>query len=206
MSSSRLDAFLQEHYLDWYQYFSHYTHASPPNGSVYIVTGVDKARSWSIATFSLSSHDYKMTGGYTDGTWLGANILPNDSDGGSSGNENLNQCVFLRGTRISLGKFPWFENFDDPPDDEARYMVILHRPLPFLQRWFYKTNEALPESQYLSVSLSCMSLAESRVLNSLLRQRFIHQTSLHRSCSPKFVFRSLRLSLNGLSRSSESRS
>jgi hypothetical protein len=70
------DVFLQEHYLDWYQYFGHNTHASPSNGSVYIVTGVDKARSWSIATFALSSQDYKMMGGYTDGPGLVLILYP----------------------------------------------------------------------------------------------------------------------------------
>ncbi|KAF9475528.1 hypothetical protein BDN70DRAFT_248559 [Pholiota conissans] len=58
---SKLYPYIKEHATSWYQFYNqnsdHIASAYIPNGTLYLVIGVDRATSWSTATFPLGSED-----------------------------------------------------------------------------------------------------------------------------------------------------
>ena len=140
----RIHAYASEHATDWYQYFSRYTNKGLPNGSVYIVTGTDKCKSWSMASFPLSFEQHDgVSARLTDGRWLGSNVHRKESRRRVEDIPYPNECIFLRGIRMCIGGLSWIEHFDED-DFELRYQEVLAPPPPLLQRWLTKAKSYLP--------------------------------------------------------------
>ncbi len=100
------------HACDWYQYMMVDRGRVAPNGSLYLITGCIKTKSWSIATFHGRPDDSNCLQFDADGRprrprygWT-AKISPN-AHGAIT--EEPNQCVFLRGYKISLSQKNWKE-------------------------------------------------------------------------------------------------
>lgn len=98
----------QDHALrygqSWYRYARDVRRRICPNGCLYLVTGADKARSWGLTSFSMTS-DMCMVSvnlGIADTSrWeYSGCAFRQSNDTCPPGNEN--QCVFLRGFMISV--------------------------------------------------------------------------------------------------------
>ena len=95
--------------LAWYQYAREIRGRMCPNGSLYLVTGHDKARSWGLTSFSTASAEMRMVsvklGIANTACWesSGCAMFRQSDDSLSATNEN--QCVFLRGFMISKRGF-----------------------------------------------------------------------------------------------------
>ncbi|KAH9484531.1 hypothetical protein JR316_0004013 [Psilocybe cubensis] len=121
---SRIRAYVRMHLLKWYRFMnrSRIGRISVPNGSLYLVTGYDKADAWAIACGPLS---YSRTG--TDmSIRYQADKTPVWQDfRGMTGNSNTpsdtvqSWAVFLRGMKLAVSNSDW-----------VRY--ILHEDIPEL--------------------------------------------------------------------------
>lgn len=120
------------HAESWYKYTTGYKGRKPANGSLYLITGCIKSRTWGIATF------YR---GPTPGNYL--QFISNDVPPGSASNAQatyrwqksgrviarigpnsegtceLNQCVFLYGYKIMLHQDVW-DTLQCPVSDPSR--------------------------------------------------------------------------------------
>jgi hypothetical protein len=91
------------------------------NGSLYLITGCDKAKSWGVASFSNAAGSFGLTfvttaiGGSTDHpfSWqevgvaaTGCGPIPVELFDGAQ-DPPQNQCTFLRGFKISLSETLW---------------------------------------------------------------------------------------------------
>lgn len=90
--------------LAWYRHAREVRRRICPNGSLYLVTGVDKTRSWGLTSFSTTS-DMRMVsvklGIANTSSWeyAGCAMFRQSDDNCPPAHEN--QCVFLRGFTIS---------------------------------------------------------------------------------------------------------
>ena len=95
-----------------------------PNGSLYLITGCIKARSWGIAVFDRPSatEDYlhfisnegsnNMQTSRLKCSWIKSGPAlsksgPSPKDMIPGSDDQMNQCLFLRGYRIMLGQDAW---------------------------------------------------------------------------------------------------
>ncbi|KAK0194033.1 hypothetical protein F5146DRAFT_416112 [Armillaria mellea] len=112
------EAYATENGLSWYEYVNSLQHLaqSARNGSLYLVTGCDKARSWMTAAATCPSKSRTISAKFAIGptiegrislhsSWStprigdGARVHPNYPDPMP---EHDNQCVFMRGLTITL--------------------------------------------------------------------------------------------------------
>jgi hypothetical protein len=106
----------------WYRYANGTRDCDAENGSLYLVTGFDKARYWGMASFSDVPGSFGMT--FPARTWDRTSLInpyywqdtgyaaatfgpnPVESFNGAE-NPPQNQCVFIRGFKISLSWGLW---------------------------------------------------------------------------------------------------
>jgi hypothetical protein len=100
----------------WYQHANVRFGRLAPNGSLYLVTGCDKTISWGVASFACSSQQrdislkftatkvagVNITCGCTWETYIPANVRVGPYPDGGGTQQLKNQCVFIRGFKISL--------------------------------------------------------------------------------------------------------
>jgi hypothetical protein len=136
----------------WYRYANETRHRDAENGSLYLVTGFDKARYWGVASFSNVPTNFGMTfssrarsgasitnpycwqdTGYA-ATRLGPNPIES-FDGAES--PPRNQCAFIRGFKISLSWGLWASmlgqtaSVSSITDMTSRDILSRHRFVPF---------------------------------------------------------------------------
>jgi hypothetical protein len=111
-TSDSLQKYISKNAKCWYQY------ADVPNGSLYVITGVDKCDSWELVAFHNPSYDredftFQITvnnpsAASLAGSLTHTSVLPNCSVGQraslphSGEGSGHNQAVFLRGFKISI--------------------------------------------------------------------------------------------------------
>jgi len=99
------------------------------NGSVYVVTGVDKTSECSMVSFPTQSLQLsgKMSAMYQDGKLVlleGLCAYRNRKKNNTLMPTPNNLCVFMRGIRIGLGRAEWLENVDETPEYLTPYTQI----------------------------------------------------------------------------------
>ncbi|PPQ64815.1 hypothetical protein CVT26_002647 [Gymnopilus dilepis] len=145
VSTDRFREYARQNAPHWYQYINHYGRTLHANGSLFLVTGCDKANDWAIASFpfhpgrsedSLDLHyawrpDFECPW-FDPGTAEAKYYCPPEPlPKACSAN---NQCIFIRGMRISLSQQSWRKTL--PFDDGAKlhYSLILDTPSKFQRR------------------------------------------------------------------------
>ncbi|PPQ76765.1 hypothetical protein CVT26_000265 [Gymnopilus dilepis] len=139
ISTQRLHEYARRNAAHWYQVINGYNHVVHANGSLFIVTGCDKADDWATAAFPYHANDTtKMVDlEYTwqpdhEIPWSGSIGLavtgfytpPGVTDASQHG-KGKNQCIFLRGMRISLTDAVWREVLPSVDHSSRRYSYIL---------------------------------------------------------------------------------
>jgi hypothetical protein len=100
------------HAIGWYQFANAVLGAAIPNGSLYVVTGFDKSSVWGLSSWSKMGGSGSVllkfsalgasAGGSLGYRWENHHSITPRTGGDDSGNEHRNQCVFLRGFRITV--------------------------------------------------------------------------------------------------------
>lgn len=114
--------YAMQHAVKWYQYVNGPRGREASNGSLYLVTGCVKAKSWGIASFPDASNvnaglSLKFSSGSSDDTsnhrWHQSGAAVTKAGPALSeqlqvdGHLAVNQCTFVRGFRIALGDGLW---------------------------------------------------------------------------------------------------
>ncbi|KAL0952577.1 hypothetical protein HGRIS_006833 [Hohenbuehelia grisea] len=105
-----------EHGVQWYQYVNGPLGREATDGSIYLITGWDKAKTWGLASFSNMSDENGVTLSFKavsaveasiSGLYSWETLYPASVRTGPSSTDSIlrqNQCVFLRGYRVSVQK------------------------------------------------------------------------------------------------------
>lgn len=116
---ARFREYAAQHATSWYKYVNGPRGRDAENGSIYLVTGCDKSRSWGVASFSDVSSSFNLTfipspdGGNTDYTFAWERASFASTNAGPipieyfDGDQPQNQCTFIRGFKISLSQGLW---------------------------------------------------------------------------------------------------
>ncbi|KAF8875532.1 hypothetical protein CPB84DRAFT_1689587 [Gymnopilus junonius] len=164
VSTERFHEYARKNAPHWYQYINHYGHTFHANGSLFLVTGCDKANDWALASFPYHAKrageplrlQYTWQPQY-DTPWFDPGTCCTDyyvpTKKLADHPEVKNQCVFLRGMRISLTQSSWQKTLPFDDDAKRHYTFILHTPSKF-QLWL--------NSIFVSLRLR---LSEKRAVN-----------------------------------------
>jgi hypothetical protein len=108
----------------WYKYVNGSRCRDAENGSIYLVTGCDKTKSWGVASFSDISGSFNLTfvpavagGGNTNNSFAWEHASSASTNSGPvpieyvDGDRPQNQCTFIRGFKISLSQGLWASFF-----------------------------------------------------------------------------------------------
>jgi hypothetical protein len=107
------------HAQDWYEYMLAKRSRDVPNGSLYLVTGSIKTRSWGIGTlygrptetdyleFTSGDQSSRQPYGWKKAGPIMTKVGPTSTDVVIADGEEPNQCLFFRGYRITLGGKLW---------------------------------------------------------------------------------------------------
>ncbi|KAJ7572927.1 hypothetical protein C8J56DRAFT_760925, partial [Mycena floridula] len=101
-----------KHAVSWYRYVNETLEQDRRNGSLYLITGRDNAKSWGVTSFSdheagsvslkfISTQDTPGSSNVSY-SWETQNSIPKRT--GVCENGHQSQCVFLRGIKIALRK------------------------------------------------------------------------------------------------------
>ncbi|KAF9532754.1 hypothetical protein CPB83DRAFT_880427 [Crepidotus variabilis] len=128
--------YLERHAVDWYQHICHNIKASVttvPNGSIYLITGLDKAQSLSAVSIPGAP---ERSGKPLEMSYDGTDITDPWTMTGAASAEISNRqtddapfAVFLRGIRISLSNKLWRSNLEEIQSDEMPYYNLLSTPI-----------------------------------------------------------------------------
>ncbi|KAK0446196.1 hypothetical protein EV421DRAFT_257364 [Armillaria borealis] len=115
---SLFEKYAYENALSWYEYVNSFDHLaqSAPNGSLYLVTGCDKARSWMTAAATCPSKSHTISVKFAIGAIMEGRIALHTSwstphveadtrvcpDYPDPMPQQDNQCVFMRGITITV--------------------------------------------------------------------------------------------------------
>ncbi|KAF8902759.1 hypothetical protein CPB84DRAFT_1678554 [Gymnopilus junonius] len=139
VSTDRFHEYVRKNGPHWYQYINHYSYTTHPNGCLFLVTGYDKARDWAIASFPYRSGNtedkldlrYKWKPEYRP-PWIDPGTAETDFFAPSrkihDHYKEENQCVFLRGLRISLTQQSWQNTLPYMEEAKRHYSFILSTP------------------------------------------------------------------------------
>ncbi|KAF9556168.1 hypothetical protein CPC08DRAFT_105050 [Agrocybe pediades] len=142
---AELKPYLEKYALSWYSYMYKKapTAASMiPNGSLYLITGCDKATSYSTVSIP-SSHIIpgdKVEMEYKDKRWKRTNMAhlrlrDKDEEGGKT------FAVFLRGMRIGLSDHVWTRHLPYEPPEGTAYYQSLTTPIVGIRSRFVRLKE-----------------------------------------------------------------
>ena len=170
-STARVRAYLKEHAVDIYRYMNNYEYHRilVPNGSLFVITGCDKAKTYKLAFFP----DHPWNAGkatflsYKDGNWDQNKGFATDSNDDRP--DIAQASVFLRGIRVALSERLWAAHLPTVPQDQLPWSTILTTPiLGFRSRIIARLHrERSPNSglQVSDVSLPCAKLLTISQLN-----------------------------------------
>ncbi|PPQ64801.1 hypothetical protein CVT26_002633 [Gymnopilus dilepis] len=133
-STSRLSDYIEKYALEWYRYLSKHSDGSAsmiPNGSVFLVTGCDKAQSFCSVSFP---SDWKNAGRRIEMTyereeypsWF-PTMLAEEKNVDLAEGAGRQFCVFARGIHISISNRLWARHLPYPTDPP--YYNILSTPV-----------------------------------------------------------------------------
>ncbi|KAF8972493.1 hypothetical protein BDZ97DRAFT_836347 [Flammula alnicola] len=178
---SRIYPYVKEHAIDWYQGYNGNGEiiAGEPvsNGTVWVITGVDRSTSWAMATFPEDSSNsgkytrFKYNGENSESVWEDDQRcspdyqLQNFSDGTQG-------AIFLRVLAVALSPLEWSGHVTHIPSDCVPHYTVLSTPRVGLRAWVQRamarilssTSHAsidtpqVRDSLYLYVSFSPSSL------------------------------------------------
>ncbi|KAH9484563.1 hypothetical protein JR316_0004045 [Psilocybe cubensis] len=144
ISTSRMSEYVQQHALDWYIYLNEEISRLPfPNGSLYIITGYDKATKWAVGTSGSKSYSRRngpMTARYKDHKWSTMGIGAK----ASSPNGGYGKCaVFIRGMHVAISVPKWTASilYHQPPAI-IHYFNVLSVPVTGLRAKLQSALEA----------------------------------------------------------------
>ncbi|KAJ7675982.1 hypothetical protein DFH06DRAFT_1318120 [Mycena polygramma] len=106
-------AYAQEHAENWYEYINGARGRELSNGSLYLITGCEKARSWGIASYSAAHEGFLLTfepgaGAHDSGYhWTTGGPALTKTSSPSPADSPTNQTTFIHGLSISLGTGLW---------------------------------------------------------------------------------------------------
>lgn len=137
----RVKNYLQTHTLEFYKFLTEQCDGTTPsNGSLMLITGMDRATSFSTScdserNFHVGSHklSIEFRGGELH-SHCGAAVngsSPHPSGKKASGGPVHRQQypVFIRGTRMALDRLTWLDHLQDPPERHARYLELMMPPV-----------------------------------------------------------------------------
>jgi hypothetical protein len=118
--TDRLKEYVLKHGASWYEFVNGTLRRGVANGSLYFVTGCDKASSWGVASFSNTSTEGEVSltfknaqvgGGGVSFEWQWETYSPAAVRTGpelaeGERNPHQNQCVFIRGYKVAVRDNP----------------------------------------------------------------------------------------------------
>ncbi|CAA7271115.1 unnamed protein product [Cyclocybe aegerita] len=128
VDTSRLHEYVKTHATDWYQHRNLYSGINsalpdPPgmNGTLYLITGSDKAKSWANAALpqNATMEELPMLFSYD----------PSSRDDRFTHIDYYTYSVFLRGITIALSAASWEKHLPEIPPDEVPSQSLHRRPL-----------------------------------------------------------------------------
>lgn len=129
ISTTRIREYVQRHALEWYIFLNSRSRRLPfPNGSIYVVTGYDKASTWAISTSGSrigSRANEPKTIQYQNRQWIkasrgmGAKVSNASQDNGKC-------ALFVRGMRVAVSIRDWTTCIlnDQPPAITHFYHIL----------------------------------------------------------------------------------
>jgi len=145
VSTSNLTKYIEKHALDWHNFMFKQAPTSAsmiPNGSLYLVTGCDKSRSWSTVAIpsGLGYAGDKIQMTFKKDWWMSNDLArTNTLRKGEEGDKNF--AVILRGIRISLSNRVWSTHLHYEPPDGAAYYQSLSTPILGLRSRLFRWKE-----------------------------------------------------------------
>ncbi|KAJ3514686.1 hypothetical protein NLJ89_g2239 [Agrocybe chaxingu] len=139
--TSKLHSYLKEHAVDWYQSLNLYSGSenilpSPPgmNGTLFIVTGCDRATSCATVVFPATPAEAGMlhTFRYNDAAdypWFRPAPAPSSTVVSESRQPGSHYSIFIRGITIALGTASWTRHLPHIPEEEIPVYDVLAKPL-----------------------------------------------------------------------------
>jgi hypothetical protein len=173
----------------WYRYVNGPRGREAANGSIYLVTGCDKGKSWGTAAFSNVSRSFSLNFNATAVATGNANYIyswephslavtragPPIEDFDDAQDRPLNQCIFIRGFRVTLSQGLW-ATIQEPVglsmivDTKPKDLLSQSSFVPFLGGglWWpgFASNSTGPSSRNDGESHERSSLGESGTLSS----------------------------------------
>ncbi|KAF8902780.1 hypothetical protein CPB84DRAFT_1846145 [Gymnopilus junonius] len=135
-STSRFTEYVSKHALEWYRYMCLHSRTSAttvPNGSLYLITGCDRAKAWSSLAFP---SNWKNAGKRIEVTYEGEEFpcwapsrWSREKSIGLVEGKGRHFCIFARGIRISISNRLWIRHLPYNPPEEASYYNILSTPI-----------------------------------------------------------------------------
>ena len=146
---SRLPEYIHHNVLEWYHLICDHapTEASyVPNGSLYLVTGCDKAKSYALCSIPRSSKDAgkRVEMRYRherSPQWEDNRPAATKSSTASQEGEDNSHTVFIRGLRISLSDRLWIKEL--PFIEAGAYYNLLSTPVMGLRSRTVQLKEAI---------------------------------------------------------------
>ncbi|KAF8967317.1 hypothetical protein BDZ97DRAFT_1656622 [Flammula alnicola] len=141
IATERFHEYAKKNAPHWYQVINGYGGVVHTNGSLFLVTGCDKAKDWASASFPYHAGDTetRIDLRYTwqpeygppwidNGTARTRFYAPPNSKTIPADGDTKNQCVFVRGMRISLSETAWGMTMPRLKSARLYYTYILHKP------------------------------------------------------------------------------
>jgi len=187
----RVFDYVKDNAVSWTRHFQSRRYPGA-NGSLYVITGVDKTSACANLAFPVRPPWVEMSATYQNGMLRSMERMSTARE--ATADETLspipnNLCAFMRGIRIGLGRTEWIENVDGRAEADTFYTEIFFDTprlrLPFLKTviQFGKDEQALSlhDKSFFNVVdtpfLICARFISSRVRPSM---HFTHRILLRR--------------------------
>ncbi|KAF4618015.1 hypothetical protein D9613_012845 [Agrocybe pediades] len=136
-SSSHLTKYIEKYALSWHYFTFHratYSGGSLPNGSLHLVTGCDRAKSWSVAAFpvTMSKAGDQIEMSFRKDTWTGRSYARSNNSSSRSredGAARESSTVNIRGITIALSNRVWAAHLRYQPKKYKAYYRLLSTPI-----------------------------------------------------------------------------
>ena len=139
-TTTRVFDYVKDNAVGWARHLAQSPRYPTANGSLYVITGVDKTSACANLAFPIRPPSVDMSASYQNGLLRPMERMSTARE--ATADENLspipnNLCVFMRGIRIGLGRTEWVENVDGRTEADTFYTeIFVDTPrlrLPFLK-------------------------------------------------------------------------
>ncbi|KAF9554943.1 hypothetical protein CPC08DRAFT_753373 [Agrocybe pediades] len=136
-STSHLTKYIEKYALSWHYFMFHratYSGSSVPNGSLHLVTGCDRAKSWSLAATPDTSSEAgdRIEMAFRKDDWTDKNYARTNTFSSRSREDGAKRetcAVNIRGITIALSNRVWAEHLRYPPKKYKVYYQLLSTPI-----------------------------------------------------------------------------